>query len=60
MYSPRGTFIQFLLDAPVGEVRARAMVQRSEPKEGMGVKFVAMQPEDRARFAQWLKRLTSY
>jgi len=41
-----GTFIQLLLDAPAGEVRARAVVQRSKPKEGMGVKFVAMQQED--------------
>ena len=56
---PPGTFIQLLLDAPTGEVRARAVVQRSKPKEGMGVKFVAMQPEDRARFARWLKCLTS-
>jgi hypothetical protein len=56
---PPGTFIQLLLDAPTGEVRARAVVQRSKPKEGMGVKFVAMQQEDRARFARWLKHLTS-
>jgi hypothetical protein len=53
-----GTFIQLLLDVPEGEVRARAVVQRSEPKEGMGVKFVAMQQEDRARFARWLRRLS--
>jgi hypothetical protein len=56
---PLGTFIQLLFDVPTGEVRARAVVQRSEPKAGMGVKFVAMQQEDRARFAQWLNRLTS-
>jgi PilZ domain-containing protein len=56
---PPGTFIQLLLDVPAGEVRARAVVQRSKSKEGMGVKFVAMQQEDRARFAQWLKRLSS-
>jgi hypothetical protein len=56
---PTGTFIQLLLDAPMGEVRARAVVQRSKPQEGMGVKIVAMQQEDRARFARWLKRLTS-
>ena len=55
---PPGTFIQLLIDAPAGEVRARAEVQRRTPKEGMGVKFVAMQPEDRARFAQWLTRLS--
>ena len=56
---PSGTFIQLLLDVPAGEVRARAVVQRSVAKEGMGVKFVAMQQEDRARFARWLKRLSS-
>ena len=38
-----GTFIKLLLDAPTGEVRAPAVVQRCSPKEGMGVKFVAMQ-----------------
>jgi hypothetical protein len=54
-----GTFIQLLLDAPSGEVRARAIVQRSKPKEGMGVKFVAMQQEHRARFALWIKHLSS-
>lgn len=54
-----GTFIQLLLDAPTGEVRARAVVQRSRPKEGMAVKFVAMQQEDRARFAGWLRNLPS-
>ena len=56
---PPGTFIQLLLDGPTGEVRARAVVQRSNPKEGMAVKFVAMQQEDRARFIRWLKRLSS-
>jgi hypothetical protein len=56
---PAGTFIQLLIDVPTGEVRARAVVQRSTPKEGMGVKFVAMQQEDRARVAQWLTRLAS-
>jgi hypothetical protein len=54
-----GTFIQLLLDLPAGEVRATAVVQRSEPKEGMGVKFVGMQQEYRARFLRWLKRLSS-
>jgi hypothetical protein len=56
---PPGTFIQLLLDGPTGEARARAVVQRSNPKEGMAVKFVAMQQEDRARFIRWLKRLSS-
>jgi len=55
---PAGSFIQLLFDAPAGEVRARAVVQRSKPKEGMGVKFMAMQHEDRGRLAQWLKTLS--
>jgi hypothetical protein len=54
-----GTFIQLLFDAPTGEVRARAAVQRSRPKEGMGVKIVAMELQDRARFAAWLRTLSS-
>lgn len=56
---PPGTFIQLLLDVPAGEVRANAVVQTSKPNQGMGVKFVAMHHEDRARFARWLKRLSS-
>ena len=55
---PAGTCIQLLFDVPAGEVRARAVVQRSQAKKGMGVKFVAMQQEDRARFAGWLKHLS--
>jgi hypothetical protein len=55
-----GTFIHLLLDVPGGEVRATAVVQRSDPKAGMGVKFVEMEQEDRVRFSRWLKRLSSY
>ena len=54
-----GTFIKLLIDAPTGKVRARAVLQRCSPKEGMGVKFVAMQQEHRARFAGWIKGLSS-
>jgi hypothetical protein len=56
---PPGTFIQLLLDVPAGEVRARAVVRTSKPHQGMGVKFVAMHQEDRARFARWLKLQSS-
>ena len=56
---PAGTLIQLLLEAPTGQIRARAMVQWSEPQNGMGVKLVAMEQEDHARFANWLKRLSS-
>jgi hypothetical protein len=54
-----GTVIELLLDVPAGEVRATAVVQRSEPNEGMGVEFFAMGQEDRVRFSRWLKRLSS-
>lgn len=56
---PVGAFIQLLFDVPAGEVRARALVQRSKVNEGMGVKFVAMQQEDRGRLAQWLNTLST-
>lgn len=56
---PVGTSIQLLLVAPALEVRARAVVQRSEPQKGMGIKLIAMQQEDRARLASWLKQLPS-
>jgi hypothetical protein len=56
---PTGAVIQLLLNVPAGEVRARAVVQWSEPMKGVGVKFVAMQQEDHARFATWLKQLSS-
>jgi len=55
-----GTFIELLLDVPAGEVRATAIVQRSRPKEGMGVKFVAMGQEDRARFVRWQENLSPW
>ena len=32
---PAGTFIQLLIDAPTGVVRARAAVQRSSPKRNL-------------------------
>ncbi len=56
---PPGTSIQLLLEAPIGQIRARAMVQWSEPQKGMGVKLVAMEQDDHARFANWLRRLSS-
>jgi len=56
---PAGSLIQLLLEAPTGQIRARAMVQWSEPQQGMGVKLVAMEQEDHARFTNWLHRLSS-
>jgi hypothetical protein len=55
---PVGALIQLLLDTAEGYIRVRAEVKSSKPKEGMGVKIVAMGQEDRARLARWLKRLS--
>jgi len=55
----RGSYIQLLFDAPEGEIRARAVVNRATPNEGMAVSFVAMQPEDRARLGRWLNTLST-
>jgi hypothetical protein len=55
----QGSYIQLLFDAPEGEIRARAVVNRATPNEGMAVSFVAMQPEDRARLGRWLNNLSA-
>jgi len=54
---PQGTMLQVLFDTPGGEVRARAVVKSVRPRGGMGVEFVAMQMQDRARLHQFLKNL---
>jgi hypothetical protein len=56
---PPGSYLQLLFDAPEGEVRASAVVRRALPNKGMAVKFVAMQPEDRARLGRWLNSLSA-
>ena len=51
-----GSTIELLFDLPTGEVRARAVVRRSIPGKGMGVQFIQMRPEDRAKLNQYLLR----
>ena len=53
-----GTSIHLLMDTPAGEIRARAEVRSARARIGMGVKFVAMLPEDRARLGRWLNMLS--
>jgi hypothetical protein len=53
-----GTSIQLLMDTPAGEIRARAEVRSARDRIGMGVKFVAMLPEDRARLGRWINTLS--
>jgi len=50
-----GTTLQLLLDLPSGQVRARGLVEWNIERRGMGVKFIAMQHEDRGRLSRWLK-----
>lgn len=45
---PVRSMVQVLMDLPLGEIRARAVVRRVLPR-GMAVEFIAMTQEDRAR-----------
>lgn len=49
-----GSMIELIFDLPGGEVRARALVRRSVPGRGMGVQFIQMRPDDRARLNRYL------
>jgi tetratricopeptide (TPR) repeat protein len=51
-----GSTIELILELPTGMFRARAIVRRSTPGKGMGVQFVRMSPEDRAKLNQYLSQ----
>lgn len=51
-----GSSIEVILDLPTGQVRARAIVRRVTLGKGMGVQFVQMKPEDRAKLNQYLSQ----
>jgi tetratricopeptide (TPR) repeat protein len=53
-----GSSIELVLSLPIGEVRARAVVRRSTPGRGMGLQFIQMRPEDRAKLNQFLSQAT--
>lgn len=53
-----GSSIELILRLPGGDLRARGLVSRSMPGKGMGVRFVQMRPEDRAKLNQFLSRYT--
>jgi hypothetical protein len=52
---PVGSMINMLLDMQSGDVRARAIVRRVAPSKGMGIEFISMSPEDRARLNQQIQ-----
>jgi curved DNA-binding protein CbpA len=51
-----GSMLELVFDLPTGEIRARATVRRSMPGRGMGVQFIQMRPEDRAKLNRYLIR----
>ncbi len=51
-----GSTIELIFDLPTGEVRGRAIVRNTTPGKGMGVQFVQMKPEDRAKLDRFLSR----
>jgi PilZ domain-containing protein len=54
---PIGSTLNLLLDMQNGDVRARAIVRRVTPSKGMGIEFISMTPEDRARLNKQLQQL---
>jgi PilZ domain len=54
---PIGSTLNILLDMQNGDVRARAIVRRVTPSKGMGIEFISMTPEDRARLNKQLQQL---
>src|SRR5262245_12447591 len=52
-----GESIRLYFEVPGGDVRARAVVRSSEQGKGMGVEFIAMGHEGRARLHRLLTRL---
>jgi hypothetical protein len=55
---PVGDVIQLIFEVPGGDVRARATVRDSQQGKGMGVEFMAMSSEARARLNHLLKALS--
>jgi hypothetical protein len=54
---PVGSTLNILIDMQNGDVRARAVVRRVAPGKGMGIEFISMTPEDRARLNKQLQQI---
>ena len=52
-----GDGIKMVFKVAGAEVRARALVRNSHPGRGMGVEFISMKPEDRARLHRLVSKL---
>jgi len=56
--APAGNFIKLVFEVPGGDVRARALVCDSQPGKGMGIQFVSMGQEARARLSRLMDTIT--
>jgi len=54
---PEQSLIKLVLPTGTGEVRARGVVCRVAPRQGMAVEFTAMNPDDRGRLTGLLRPL---
>jgi PilZ domain-containing protein len=54
---PTGETIKLIFELPGGDVRARAVVRDSQPGKGMGIQFVSMVHEARARLNRHMNNL---
>jgi tetratricopeptide (TPR) repeat protein len=54
-----GTHMEMIFDVPSGEVRARAIIRHGRAGHGMGVQFVHMGADDRARLHRFVKELAA-
>src|SRR4029077_16304472 len=52
-----GTHVEMLFDVPSGEVRARAIVRHGRAGRGMGLQFVHMASNARARLYRFVQQL---
>jgi tetratricopeptide (TPR) repeat protein len=49
-----GSPIEIILELPTGQIRARAIVRNLTSGKGMGIQFVEMKPQDRAKLTKFL------
>jgi hypothetical protein len=51
-----GSMIELVFDLATGEIRARAVVRHATPGKGMGIQFVQMGADERARLNRFLAK----
>jgi hypothetical protein len=54
---PERSLVKLILSAGTVEVRARGVVRRVAPRQGKGIEFTAMNPDDRGRLTGLLRPL---